>query len=153
VSARGWVNGALPGPLVLGVFGAGVCHANLVKHGILKANIVFIRTVNAESSSPHLRSSAYSVLESAGVVRVAVMRLPALNGDLSQAVWVTYRTEDGDAVAGLDYVVGWNVCVCVWVGRCARAYARVSCATQGQQRQARRPPPRTPTRSLSRRRS
>ena len=55
---------------------------------------------------PLRRSSAYCVLESAGVARVAVVRLPAMDGDLSKPVKLTFRTEDGDAVAGVDYVVG-----------------------------------------------
>lgn len=49
------------------------------------------------------RSAAYSFLESAGVVRVAVVRLPPAGGRLSGPLRVQYRTEDGDAVAGLDY--------------------------------------------------
>ena len=51
------------------------------------------------------RSAAYSVLESTGVAKVAVMRTPAAGGTLDKPLRVYYKTEDGDAIAGLDYVV------------------------------------------------
>ncbi|KXZ45034.1 hypothetical protein GPECTOR_59g642 [Gonium pectorale] len=49
------------------------------------------------------RSKAYSFLESAGVARLAVIRCPAEGADLGAPLRVAYRTQDGDAVAGLDY--------------------------------------------------
>lgn len=49
------------------------------------------------------RSSAYSCLESTGVAKIAVVRVPARGGTLDKPLRVHYRTEDGDAVAGLDY--------------------------------------------------
>ncbi|KAG2433581.1 hypothetical protein HYH02_012513 [Chlamydomonas schloesseri] len=49
------------------------------------------------------RSQAYAFLESAGVVRVAVTRVPPEGGNLDHPLRVHYKTEDGDAVAGLDY--------------------------------------------------
>lgn len=55
------------------------------------------------------RSTAYSCLESAGVVRVAVMRLPPLGGTLGGPLRVFYTTDDGDAIAGLDYVATQGV--------------------------------------------
>ncbi|PNH02971.1 Sodium/calcium exchanger 3 [Tetrabaena socialis] len=54
-------------------------------------------------------SHAYSVLESAGVVKVAVLRRAAEGGSLDAALRVHFKTEDGDAVAGLDYVVGGGI--------------------------------------------
>ncbi|GFR52684.1 hypothetical protein Agub_g15310 [Astrephomene gubernaculifera] len=50
------------------------------------------------------RSHAYSFLESAGVAKVAVTRVPPEGGSLDNPLRVFFRTEDGDAVAGLDYV-------------------------------------------------
>ncbi|KAG2493903.1 hypothetical protein HYH03_007840 [Edaphochlamys debaryana] len=49
------------------------------------------------------RSHAYSFLESAGVAKIAVVRLPPEGGSLTKPLRVSYCTEDGDAVAGLDY--------------------------------------------------
>ncbi|PNW76872.1 hypothetical protein CHLRE_11g479600v5 [Chlamydomonas reinhardtii] len=49
------------------------------------------------------RSRAYAFLESAGTARVAVTRVAPEGGSLDHPLRVHYRTEDGDAVAGLDY--------------------------------------------------
>ncbi|KAG2427143.1 hypothetical protein HXX76_012653 [Chlamydomonas incerta] len=49
------------------------------------------------------RSRAYAFLESAGTVRVAVTRVAPEGGSLDHPLRVHYKTEDGDAVAGLDY--------------------------------------------------
>ena len=58
-------------------------------------------------SSPYMcRSRAYAFLESAGTARVAVTRVAPEGGSLDHPLRVHYRTEDGDAVAGLDYEVG-----------------------------------------------
>lgn len=40
---------------------------------------------------------------------MAVVRLPPTGGRLSGALRVQYRTEDGDAVAGLDYEASHHV--------------------------------------------
>lgn len=49
------------------------------------------------------RSSVYSFLESAGMVKVAVVRIPPAGSKLDSPLNVHWCTEDGDAIAGLDY--------------------------------------------------
>ena len=49
------------------------------------------------------RSTAYSFLESAGMAKVAVVRVAPAGIKTAGSLSVHWRTEDGDAVAGLDY--------------------------------------------------